>query len=283
MAERSPAALVARHLDTVPLHRTIIRAAEAWLMSSIAFPRPLLDVGCGDGHFASMLFDEPVDAGIDLSPEAVAEAKARGIYRDVRVGSACDLPFPDASFASVLSNCVIEHIPDVQATLREISRVLRPDGLFVFTVPNPNFNRFLLGTRVFRRVGLPSVAEAYTRWFNAHSRHVHIDPPTVWRERLEAVGLRVERQQGYLSRAAMALFDLAHYYGVPSLVWKRLFGRWVLVPGKHRFWPPDVWLHRRVVRYCLEVPPDGGAYTLFVARKSVHVAGMGESSGGTRG
>ncbi len=259
---------VEQHLRAVPVHRAIIRATEAHLFAQVDLPRPLLDVGCGDGHFAAMVRAAPVDAGIDLRVEDVGAAARRGIYGGVAVGSGAALPFPDRAFASVMSNCVLEHIPALEATLEEIGRVLQPGGAFVCSVPSPNFARYLLGATVPRRLGLERLGAAYGRFFNRISRHYHTDSLDVWRGRLAEAGLEVVRWRGYLSREAMWLFDLSHYYGAPTLLTKLVTGRWVLWPDKVRRWPPERWLARRLVRYCEEDPGADGAYLFLVCRKA---------------
>jgi SAM-dependent methyltransferase len=270
MAGAGARALVEQHLRTVPLHRALIRAAEAYLFASVNLSRPLLDVGCGDGHFGATIRSAaaPIDAGVDPSAVAVREAARRPVYRRALAASGAALPFRDGSFASVMSNCVLEHIPALDATLAEIRRVLRTDGLFVCTVPSANFARHLLGSRLPRALGLGALGDAYGGWFNRISRHYHTYTLDGWRDRLAAAGLPVVRWEGYLSAEAMVLFDLSHYYGAPTLLNRRLFGRWVLWPDKVQVWPPERWLARRLVRYCEERPGAEGAYLFFVCQRS---------------
>ncbi|HLI25851.1 MAG TPA: class I SAM-dependent methyltransferase [Chloroflexota bacterium] len=257
-----------RHLREVPLHRAIIRTAEAVLFASVSLPRPLLDVGCGDGHFAALVHDEPVDAGIDPNLAAAREAVARRAYRRVVVASGTRLPFADHDFASVMSNCVLEHIPDLDGALREIARVLRPGGVLVCSVPSQQFPRYLLGAALPRALGLTALGRAYGAWFNRLSAHYHTYDLDGWRARLAAAGFEVVRWQGYLGPTAMKLFDLSHYYGAPTLLTKRLTGRWVLVPDKVRWWPPERWLARWLVRYCEEDAGRDAAYYFFVCRRA---------------
>lgn len=262
-----PRAIVRQHLAEVPVHRALIRSAECRLFIRTELFHPLLDVGCGDGQFASMVFAEPIDAGIDLNPAQVAEAAKRGSYRLCSVASGTRMPFADASFASVMSNCVIEHIPDIDGVLREVARVLRPGGRFVFSVPSPRFATDLLGATLLRGLGLPEYGLAYGRWFNRISRHYHCDDPSVWAGRLAQVGLVIDHVSHYLAPDAHRFFDASHYYGAPTLLSKRLTGRWVLNPDKERYWPPERWLTDRLVDFAHQIDLEDGAYTFFIAHK----------------
>ena len=268
---RAPA--VARHhLGTLPVHRAMIRVVECLLVGSAPLPRPLLDVGCGDGHFAAACLapaadGTAADAGIDPSGRSAAEAAASGIYRQVLVGSAAQLPFPDRSFAAVVSNCELEHIPPLDAALAEIARVLRPGGALVITVPSERFADSLFFPGLLRRGGLRAPAAAYGRWFNGISRHYHTYTRDGWLERLTRAGLRPESWTSYLSPDAMGFFDLSHYYGAPTLVSKRLTGRWILWPEKGRYLPWERWLEGRVVDFAREIAVPDGAYYFFTAIK----------------
>lgn len=262
-----PRAIVLRHLASVPVHRALIRSAECRLFLRAELFHPLLDIGCGDGHFASMVFEERVDVGLDPDPARVAEAARSGAYRLCLVSSGTRLPFGDSSFASVMSNCVLEHIPDVEAVLSEVARVLRPGGRFVFSVPSPRFTSYLLGSSLLARLGRPDLGEAYGRWFNRLSRHYYCDGPSTWRERLARVGMVIDHHSYYLGPDAHRFFDASHYYGAPTLLSKRLAGRWVLLPGKVRFWPPERWLVDRLVHFAHQIRLDDGAYLYVEAHR----------------
>ena len=271
-----PWSIVREHLSTVPVHRALIRSAEARLFIQTELFHPLLDLGCGDGHFASVVFEEPVDVGIDTDPHQVAEAAQRGVYRLALVANGARLPFASESFASVMSNCVVEHIPDVEAVLEEVSRVLWPGGRFAFSVPSPKFAELLLGSTVLRRLGRTGQAQAYGRWFNRLSRHYHCDGPDVWGERLAGAGLVLDEASYYLTPPAHRFFDASHYYGAPTLLTRRLVGRWVLWPGKVRYWPPERWLTSRLVDFASQIRLSDGAYIFLVAHKPAEGERAGE-------
>lgn len=252
------------HLQTVPLHRVIIRSLEAKLMSRLSWPRPLLDVGCGDGSFAEALFGRGgVEAGVDLDTRAIAEARRRRVYQDVRVASATALPFPDAMFGSVMNNCATEHIPDLDGVLAEANRVLQPGGQLAMTVPGPNFPVYLFWPTLFRDLGWPGLAALYGRMFNRISKHYHVYSAEEWRRRLGAHGFTLEHCEYYMSPKAHRLFDLSHYFSLPSVLVKRLTGRWILWPDKIRWLPLERWLRR----YYGEETLATGAYLFLVSRK----------------
>ncbi len=97
----------------------------------------VLDVGCGAGMdtliAAQMVGHTGSVTGIDMTPDMVAKARrstaAMGAgHVTIIEGSAERLPFDDASFDVVISNGVIDLIPDKDAVFAEITRVLRPGG-----------------------------------------------------------------------------------------------------------------------------------------------------------
>ncbi len=111
------------HLRALPYFRSLMRSVEARFYSDIELAAPTLDIGCGDGHFASVAFDRPLDVGIDPWAEPIREAVHWHSYQSLVQGDASRLPFPDQYFSSAVSNSVLEHIPQIDVVIEEIARV----------------------------------------------------------------------------------------------------------------------------------------------------------------
>lgn len=93
----------------------------------------ILDVGCGAGKNIEEL--QPIGrvVGVDIAQEAVEFCKKRGL-KHVVVGDVTRLPFTDEKIDVVTALDVVEHVDEFLA-LREIKRVLKPNGIVIITVP----------------------------------------------------------------------------------------------------------------------------------------------------
>lgn len=92
---------------------------------------PICEIGCGPGQIARYLKDRGADVrGIDISAGMVAEARRLNPDIPFERGDMLAMPFPDVSFAGVVAFYSIIHIEraDVTRALREVKRILRPDG-----------------------------------------------------------------------------------------------------------------------------------------------------------
>jgi 2-polyprenyl-3-methyl-5-hydroxy-6-metoxy-1,4-benzoquinol methylase len=106
---------------------------------------PILDIGCGNGIYAQMAFRKnQVLDGIDIDQRELTLVQNSGVYRSVYFADASQhIPGPTGIYQSVFSNSVFEHIPNVQGVIREVSRVISPSGVFVFTTYNPRLTEYM--------------------------------------------------------------------------------------------------------------------------------------------
>lgn len=108
----------------------------------------LLDVGCGTGKVLSLIKDKfnTKVSGIDLSEGMVEKAKELlGESADLKVGDSENLLWEDDTFDVIICNASFHHYPNPIAVLKEMKRVLKPDGRVIIADPwCPNPIRLLI-------------------------------------------------------------------------------------------------------------------------------------------
>lgn len=252
-----------RHLSQLPAFRALIRSIEHRLILELGpLPRPLLDIGCGDGHFAQETI-KTAEVGIDIAHISLVEASQRGVYGHLDVASAWNIPYRSGAFATVLANCAVEHMPQLEGVFGEVARVLRPGGKFIFSVPTDQLNKNLLVAATLARVGAKRQAARYREWFRKMQVHYHMYSPDEWQRRIEAHGLKVKLRRGYVSPRATQYLELGHYYGVPNLLTRKVTGKWVAWAWRPRFALEEAVLAPRV----LEEDVPNSSCCFFVAEK----------------
>ena len=104
-----------------------------------ALTRPghaIVDIGCGNGSILRQLAGHGYRdlSGVEVSDYAVERLRASGI--NMWRGSIPKLPIPDARFDVVIASQVLEHVIQRRRFVREISRILKPDGRAFIFVPD---------------------------------------------------------------------------------------------------------------------------------------------------
>ncbi len=252
------------NLKRLPYFRSFLRAVESRFYEDISLKEPVLDVGCGDGIFAKITFAEKITVGFDPSLQSLCEPANRKAYDSILQAEGAFIPFADGSFSTVISNSVLEHIPDLDVVIPEIRRVLKPGGLFVFCVPNDNLLKNLSISNGLDKIGLHALANTYRKFFNTISRHHHADPYAVWQKRLEKSGFTIEKWWHYFSPHNLHTLEWGHYLGLPSLINKKVFGRWILFPFHGNPFIPEKRLRKQ---YDQDPVHPEGSYTFYITRK----------------
>lgn len=171
----------------------------------------VLEIGTGTGALLHHLRRLGYDAeGVEIDPALIAES--RQWHGELPVQHVTDtvLPFPAASFDVVMSFDVFEHIPDTDAHLLEVCRVLRPGGSYLMQTPNKWTNVVFETIRwrsftAFREIhcSLHSLAELRRR-LATHGFDVTVFDVPVVNDFFRA---KVRRHLGLLGVGALALFN----------------------------------------------------------------------------
>jgi len=135
------------------LYRSLLIAQQLGLPSSAA---RVLDVGCDDGYLMRRVA-APLRLGIDMSPRLRPSAEIAVVR-----ASATELPALAESFDCVLAFDVLEHIEDDRATMREMLRVLAPDGTLWFSTPSVEFRMVPNFLTPYTNRGFGHVRNGYT-------------------------------------------------------------------------------------------------------------------------
>jgi len=164
----------------------------------------VLEAGCGGGLIAYELARRgALITGIDPSENALAVARAKmqenelGQSAYFEQGYAESLPYADGSFSVIVCLDVLEHVRDLQTTLKEITRVLAPGGIFIFDTINRTFLARLALIWIGESLpinGLPSGIHDYQKFIK----------PDELRNMLIANGLLIGEMTGFMPRSFKA-------------------------------------------------------------------------------
>ncbi|MBK7889582.1 MAG: 3-demethylubiquinone-9 3-O-methyltransferase [Bdellovibrionales bacterium] len=133
--------------DPVALLRAESRTKAPWVLEKMRghfrerSDVRLLDIGCGAGFLTNEMAGHGFHVtGLDQSLQSLEVAKRYDATKSVDyvTGDAYSLPFADQSFDAVSAMDFLEHIDDPLRAIREMSRVLKPGGLFFFHTFNRN-------------------------------------------------------------------------------------------------------------------------------------------------
>ena len=117
-----------------PIHQRLLKA---YVVAAEQVHDNLLEVGCGEGRGIDWLAPKTKSySAIDKIATVIDSLKNKYPQGDFIAGNIPPLPYADNTFDCVVSFQVIEHIYDDHTFLKEIARVLKPNGLALISTPN---------------------------------------------------------------------------------------------------------------------------------------------------
>lgn len=103
--------------------------------------KTVCDAGCGCGIYTAKLLRSGLAvAGFDLSPDAVQIAREHAPTADLKTAEVCNTGYPSGCFDAVVCRDVLDHIgkQDAKRAIREMLRILKPDGVLIATLDAPD-------------------------------------------------------------------------------------------------------------------------------------------------
>jgi 2-polyprenyl-6-hydroxyphenyl methylase/3-demethylubiquinone-9 3-methyltransferase len=144
--------------------------------------RSVLDIGCGGGFLTEAFARDGFDVtGIDPAANSVKAARAHAEQNHLPIryceGRGESLPFADGSFAIVTCCDVLEHVDDVAQVIREVSRMLRPGGVFLFDTVNRTVLSWLILIKLWQdwgMAGLPANVHVWDKFIKPTGLVAHM-------------------------------------------------------------------------------------------------------------
>jgi 2-polyprenyl-3-methyl-5-hydroxy-6-metoxy-1,4-benzoquinol methylase len=192
---------------------------------------PILDVGCGDGLFARLAFQDAEVWGIDIDGNEGRRAQASRAYSQVMLADITRARLPESFFGSCIANCSLEHIPDLGAALRTIYKSLKPGGVVYAFLPNRDWASYMATPRALEKLGLGSLSSTVCEAINQQFRHQHLEDAEGWARWFREAGFEVPRVEPIGSTASTVTFEMFLLPSLLGLVSKKLTGRWTLFPS----------------------------------------------------
>ena len=227
--------ILRRYMSMAPLALAFERYLECNIYLNKTFNHPILDLGCGDGLFSYILFDENIDTGIDLNNDELACAKKLQCYDELVCCSGDKIPRPDGHYQTIFSNSVLEHIDSLEPVFNEVHRLLSPDGRFYLTIPSTDFEQYTTINQLLLRIRLPKTASRYRKFCNnVIWKQSHYHTLKEWESIVSHFGFEVVDSFTYDKKSICQLNNFFYPFGILGLVIKRFFKRWVLFPAIRR-------------------------------------------------
>ncbi len=122
----------------------------------------LLDIGCGTGHYLSRFRQRGFEvAGVDNCKEMLKYSRAQNPASTILYADAEKIPFPDNTFDFLLCVEVLRYLPNPSVYLREMARVLKPQGVCLATaLPALNLNGYWFIHRLISFAGIGNFARS---------------------------------------------------------------------------------------------------------------------------
>jgi ubiquinone/menaquinone biosynthesis C-methylase UbiE len=157
----------------------------------------LLNLGCGNGVLFKYVKNKKT-YGLDISKESLSKTKIN--FPDVELihADVCDMSLiPNECFGSVCAVYLLEHVKDLPKALKEISRVIKPDGEFIISIPSEDW-LYSLGRKLTTKRQIEKRYEIDYEKFVKTNEHVNTT--------------------AYILEELKKQFKISYMFGIPLLI-----------------------------------------------------------------
>jgi SAM-dependent methyltransferase len=165
----------ARTYDETVLDEMDLRLLDRLRTIDWATAKVVLDLACGTGRVAAWLRarSQALIDGVDLTPEMLAVAAGRGIYRALNVADVTATGLASETYDLCIQSLADEHLPDVRPLYREAARLTQRGGCFVLVGFHPQFLMAGMPTHFDRAPGQPVTIRSYVHLLSDHAKAAH--------------------------------------------------------------------------------------------------------------
>lgn len=213
-----------KYLRIAPLCVALWRSVEAKHLSKIKLVRPILDIGCGWGEFADA-FGVKIDMGIDIAPRDLYVAAKGKMYKNLTHADARSLPFSDNSYKTVISISTFEHIPNSKKLLKEMHRVLKPNGIIAITMETDEVDRNTFYRPMLKKIGLPYLSNWLTYAYNSYFHRHTLPSKEKWINDFKEAGFKIVLVKDIISPTITRLYDFFILTSWSAQIFKFFIGR----------------------------------------------------------
>lgn len=213
-----------KYLQIAPLCVALWRSVEARHLSGIKLTRPILDIGCGWGEFAEA-FGVNIDMGIDVSPADLRAAAKGKMYKNLTFADARDLPFAENSYGSIFSISTFEHITDTPRLLKEMYRVIKPNGTLAITMETDDVDSNTFYRPFLKKIGLTGLSNWLTWAYNTKFHRRNLPSKEKWIKDIQDAGFKIVIAKDIISPLITKLYDIFIPTALPSQLFRPLIGR----------------------------------------------------------
>jgi len=208
---------------------------ELKLFKDCDIRNPSLEIGIGDGYFSSLLFhsvSKKLSFGTDLILGTIKSATQYKHCENFVIIDAMEIPLPDNSIETVIMNNLIHHLPERSLVLKEILRVLKEGGRFIFTENTMGWATFTWEQVLLRKLHLNLLAKGILKFkLNLFAQNLLLNSNFY-----EALSIKnnfkVTKNIPFVSKKAMFLSSLFEFLnlkqGQPTrkgmIFWTKIFG-----------------------------------------------------------